>query len=519
VAHLFDPNQKSCGMTIITGRALLFILRTVLIFLAGFIFLVQNARAQGWQWKNSWQSPAFTDDAVYQHRFISHAPNGNVFIALDHYYESEDSSKSSISSFSPAGDHLWTREYPFRINAFKVSPDGEIFTGSQFSGTLFMESILPVSSSGNADILLAHLDSQGEMLNYRVLSTSDNENVAGICFSGSDVIVSGTYTSTMVIGSDSLASNGSFNAFLLRMDANFNVIGKYITDCEDCSGGQIESSSDGSLVWMTGYSGHFYFSDSMLWESGGRALLKISEDFIPVSQKQIAGGGSVEQIFKLDANDNVILQNTQHFSSGGFSTNIEAFDENMNSRWIINPAVNSKVDFDIDPGNNLYWCGWVGDEENTFVDAMVSKVNSSGNTVWVRNDTSNGAALSGISVFSEDNFIVSGSNRVNSVIGPFSIPEAGDLVAFYGSGPVSANEQADPKPIFSVFPNPANGNVSVVHRSGGILKVFDSRGMLCRQETFQPGTNILDCGNLPSGCYFLQLLSDSGIFARRLIIR
>ena len=65
----------------------------------------------------------------------------------------------------------------------------------------------------------------------------------------------------------------------------------------------------------------------------------------------------------------------------------------------------------------------------------------------------------------------------------------------------------------SVFPNPASGVVFIRQTDERPVEVmvFTMQGALVLQQALETATGRLDAGNLPPGCYFLEVRDTHGL--------
>jgi hypothetical protein len=70
-----------------------------------------------------------------------------------------------------------------------------------------------------------------------------------------------------------------------------------------------------------------------------------------------------------------------------------------------------------------------------------------------------------------------------------------------------------------IFPNPTTGTINVKlpepAKPGASIRITDLAGRLVQEQTTEPGSEqqIVHAGNLPSGMYFLQILSQGRVVA------
>jgi hypothetical protein len=469
--------------------------------------------SQSWMWNAQWQNVAAIDSAFYEHKEIQRSADGTLYVAQNLYFAYEDSARSCIYAFSSSGTQLWVKTYPFTINHFRVSPIGQLFIASNFSGSMMVGSILYNPGNENTDILLVRLDAGGEIINHRTLSTPSQEGAGGLCFENGDVLLTGYYSETLFIDGDSLPSNGSNNAFLLRLTPMFNLVDKFVTDCSHCSAGTVEAGSDGDIVFMSSISGLFYFTDSSLWGAGGVVMLKISSSFQPLWQHQISGGGPIYFDFKLDASSNILLHQIVHYTSSGYGNTLQKYDPNFNLLWERSrfayplSSSNLMIDYHVDELDNIYWCGGYREYYGPARKAYVGKFDPAGNVEWIMADTVDAAYPMLIAVKANDQFYVTGRYLDSTRFGPYSYTGHGDFVVFYGLDDVGISDH-NPDDGLNAYPNPASRYFNLNSDGPAQLYLYSAGGQCVSQRAVFMGDNTIDCSTLASGIYEALLVPD-----------
>ena len=74
--------------------------------------------------------------------------------------------------------------------------------------------------------------------------------------------------------------------------------------------------------------------------------------------------------------------------------------------------------------------------------------------------------------------------------------------------------------MLSVFPNPAQGFVSIAGLNGkaATVRILDIMGRTVMSGQLSPEANAMDVRRLMPGCYVLQIATVDGISSERLII-
>lgn len=114
------------------------------------------------------------------------------------------------------GTHAFSRAYPVEaiLRALAVSPSGDVaVSGTNFDPIDFGGGVLPTG-----DQFLGVLDAKGDHVASRSLAAEDlsvNLDV-GLAFDGSELVVAGSYTSTIDLGGGPLPSAGQLDFYLAR---------------------------------------------------------------------------------------------------------------------------------------------------------------------------------------------------------------------------------------------------------------------------------------------------------------
>ena len=70
-----------------------------------------------------------------------------------------------------------------------------------------------------------------------------------------------------------------------------------------------------------------------------------------------------------------------------------------------------------------------------------------------------------------------------------------------------------------LYPNPANATVNVEWNSAnyGVIKMYDTKGILLKCLKVESGFNTYDLGDLSSGLYFIELVTSEGLYTQRFL--
>lgn len=177
-------------------------------------------------------------------RFISPGGTKQVYVAK---LRGEDGSVLWAKAFGSAG-----QEQPGGI---AVTGNGTIVVGLGYSGTLNVGGGDHVSQ-GPSDGLVMALSPSGQLLWDYPVTGAGNNKVTTLSASGSRIVVGGWFAETLEAGSKILESMGSYDAFVLELDASgvlVNSIGLGGSGFEYVEG--VARSSNGELAVVGSTSG------------------------------------------------------------------------------------------------------------------------------------------------------------------------------------------------------------------------------------------------------------------------
>jgi endonuclease/exonuclease/phosphatase family metal-dependent hydrolase len=93
-----------------------------------------------------------------------------------------------------------------------------------------------------------------------------------------------------------------------------------------------------------------------------------------------------------------------------------------------------------------------------------------------------------------------------------------DLVGLYFDPTVSSTEAAIEKPVFQLFPNPAQSHIWVQTEEAGRLEIWSVSGRLLKAERILSGGNLpVSVSDLPAGVYFVRFHHSGGQAVKKLV--
>lgn len=71
---------------------------------------------------------------------------------------------------------------------------------------------------------------------------------------------------------------------------------------------------------------------------------------------------------------------------------------------------------------------------------------------------------------------------------------------------------------FQVYPNPANGSVTINSTVAGQIEIIDMSGKVVRTNVVEPGAQTLDVQELSSGTYTIRMIAVDGVYNQRFVV-
>ncbi|MFA6510840.1 MAG: SBBP repeat-containing protein, partial [Candidatus Paceibacterota bacterium] len=276
-----------------------------------------------------------------------------------------------VSKLDTSGNFVWVKQFggtsSDRANSISVDSSGNVYTTGYFAGTADFDpgaGTSNLTSAGNADIFVSKLDTSGNFVWVKQLggTNTDNANSISVDSSG-NVYTTGYFADTADFdpgaGTSNLTSAGAQDIFVSKLDTSGNFVlvkqfggtgGDYAQDVF------VDSSGN---VYTTGY-----FADTADFDPGAG------------TSNLTSASVGVFDIFvsKLDTSGNFVWVK-QFGGTGEDRANSISVDSSGNV--YTTGYFRETVDFDPGAGtSNLTFAG--------ADDIFVSKLDTSGNFVWVK---------------------------------------------------------------------------------------------------------------------------------------
>jgi hypothetical protein len=213
------------------------------------------------------------------------------------------------------GNPLWSRRWGDNSNQYGakliIDDDDELVFAARIYGILdFGDGAL--DSQGGGDILIVKLDSEGEPIWSRLFGDPEPDRSERMVFDNEgDVIVTGTFSDTIVFGEEKFSSKGMRDAFVVELDGETGEIAfaRQIGGPGDEYGYGIDVDADNHIL-ITGR-----FQDTIdlagdLTSAGGTDiyLAQLDANGEPMWSRRYGGPGDDEvHDLKLQQNGNIVL--------------------------------------------------------------------------------------------------------------------------------------------------------------------------------------------------------------------
>ena len=490
-----------------------------------------------------------------------------------------------VSKLDAAGNFLWAKQMggtDFEMSySIAVTANGDVYTTGYFWGTVDFDpgtGTHNLTSSGEADIFISRLDAAGNFQWVKQIGGTkyDAGNAITLDVNG-NIYLTGTFAGTVdfnpgpgVFNMTSTTGSSDNDIFILKL----NAIGdfewaKQIGGGDRDEGLSIKADAAGN-VYTCGYfrsgvdfdpgPGAFYIS---LNDKSDIFVSKLDASGNFVWAKAMAGTGEEQAnaIF-IDNSGNIYttgaFERTADFDPGPGIYELTAdgltdifvskLDALGNFKWAkrMGGKDNDKgLSIAVDAGGNVYTTGYFTDTadfdpgagtynlistKTRYWDVFISKLNSSGNFVWVK-QIGGGTSHVGhaIIVDANENLFLTGefygTADFDPGVGTFNLTS--DILNDVFVVKLGANVVLKVNNIFpdkiSVYPNPAT-QLAVIswplaENKKCELKICDALGKMVFQSAVSSPQSSVDVSNFDNGIYFVQLNAEDKTGTQKLIIQ
>jgi hypothetical protein len=447
--------------------------------------------------------------------------------------------------------------------AISVDGSGNCYVAGEFRGTAVFGSTNLISS-GTDDIFIAKLDSNGNWLWAKRAGGSLWDHGLGIAVDNEgNCYVTGYFnSSTAAFGSTTLTNSGNADLFVAKLDTNGNwlwVQQPIGTDWEECY--SIALDNEGNSYISGRFLSTVWFGTTSLTSSGDYdifvAKLNPSGNWLWAKR---AGGTDEEgaQEIAVDSSGNCFLtgyfQGSAYIGPAYLNSHGEQdifcakLDTNGNWLWAVRAGgetFDTGQGIDADTEGNCYITGYFGGINSYFglinlicmgsFDVFVCKIDSAGNWLWavragdVYEDCGFGLAADGFG-----NIYLTGYFLNNTSFGNFTLASPGfDADMFIAKYGVQVTNEDDTIPsifglsqLYDAYPNPGRQNQTITIETdiakgdAGILSVYNLKGQLVKSFGLQSGRQQLaiNSSQFPAGVYLYRMNTQTANETKKLVL-
>jgi hypothetical protein len=546
-----------------------------------------NAQAPAWQWAKN--AGGMLDD---QANSVAVDGSGNSYVAG--YFDSQTITFGSttltnantdstgdifLAKYNASGSVIWAKNAGGTGDdgASSVAADGSgniYVTGSFTSPTITFGSItLTNAGSSTNDLFLAKYDASGNIIWAKSAGGAGDDGASSVAMDNSgNIYVAGGFTSpTITFGSTTLTIVGTGDIFLVKYDANGNVLwaknaGGIINNSNYNNAATSVAIDASGNSYVAGYfsSPTITFGSTTLTNTNTDTLDYNSDIFLAkydangnviwakkaggsgdedddANSVAVDGSGNAYVVGFFDSNT-ITFDTTTLTNTGNFDIFLVKYDANGNVIWAkgADSSGDDGLTFSVavDGSGNSYVAGMfdspsftlgsntlinAGDSNYTF-NMFLAKYDVNGNVLWAKSasETSEGISdrvdeASSISVDASGNSYVAGSfESLTITFGSYTLTNADTtcryvdiFVAKLGSN-TGINEFTNSLNIV-VYPNPATNSLTIESPQNGVIEITNIQGQLIKSFMATSNKTSIDVSAFPSGVYIIEVKTEKGI--------
>jgi hypothetical protein len=489
----------------------------------------------------------------------------------------------SIAQFDTSGNALWAKIISGEKSegaGLAADGNGNVYLAGNFSskqltiGAVTHTNVQTSSQSYDfTDLFITKLDPTGNFLWSKTYGTWKQEYLTSLAVdrSGNLLVTGYFYDLPLVFGTTTLTSMSPGTvcqqAFVAKLDPSGNIIwAKRFGSSEnsyDVYGGQITTDGSRNIIISGGYVNSAIFGTSTLTGTAGDIdvyVTKLDSTGNVIWVKNIQGPQyQFTSSIKTDKQDNIYIlgepglsasvgSNT-YTSCGGTDVLLTKYDPNGNVLWVkLIGTQDDELANDIcmDNGNNIYITGKSLNDsiringQTVFVSAdtigaFIMKLNSQGNSLWlkaVEGNTSHIGIL--VEVSNDGDLFFSGTGFSSAIFGQDTISGSStpmtpafifSLAKMHVHNSVITVGTKDAEQVhgLTVYPNPASDEIEVFSREDPVesLIISDLSGRILQSELNRHGVSPFHITLPPveNGVYLLTQKSASSVLTSKIIIQ
>ncbi|HNR19176.1 MAG TPA: SBBP repeat-containing protein [Bacteroidia bacterium] len=409
-----------------------------------------------------------------------------------------------------AGNFIWVKQFGGLSDDNGISTSIDNSNAIYFSGifwdTVYVNTtsgLTHITSSGLGDVFVSKLDSAGNILWVKSIGGTQSDEVYSTTMdSNSNVLILGRFISVCDFNPDSMVTNnllsfGQADVFVCKWD------------------------TAGNFVWVKQLGGSNY-------EAGLDIITDAVNDIYII-------GSFLDTI---DVDPSTLVYSL--YSKGNYDVYIAKLDNNGNLIWAKSWG-GSGIDFgfslDNDGVGNIYTTGGFSDTvdfdsgsgippliASSNRSTFISKINSSGNLLWVKQLESSSVSTGiKISLDDNENIYITGVfsdtcdfNPSNQVFNLIAVDGNDGFIVKWSQTGTAIVELAD-KTDFMVFPNPFSDKLFLRINQPSLISIKNTMGQMAYERKLPDGVNAIDLSALQNGAYFIGVQSSNKYLSKTII--
>jgi hypothetical protein len=403
-----------------------------------------------------------------------------------------------FAKYDAGGNVLWAKSAGGTgvdfLYAIACDASGNVYLTGEFRSPVIIFGADTLRRVGAGDVFLAKYDASGNALWARSAGGTDFERADDVSLDASgNAYITGIFNSSVItFGSFTLTKVGIGNVFVVKYDADGNVIwAKSAQGSEYDYGYSVAPDASGN-VYVTG--------------SFGSPVITFDSDTL-----------------KTEGSSNIFLVK---YNSGG------------NVQWAksahgYGPDLAYSVALDV--SGNPYVTGWFDSPEITFGsytltnkgnrDGFVAKYDFNGTVLWAKSfgGTSYDEGVS-VALDAPGNACVTGyfySSPIAFGSDKLTNKGSGDMFLAKLSSPTGINEVEKSMNI-SIFPNPSTDKITIetpAEKEGSTITIANIRGQVLLKHKANKSITTIDVSTLPDGIYIVKMVNKNRVHVGKFIKR
>jgi len=374
-----------------------------------------------------------------------------------------------------------------------IDNSGNIYSTGYFSGTVDFDpgaGTTELVSNGGNDIYLLKLDSDGDFVWVKQIggTGSDEGKMVYLDSTSQNIFIAGSFSSTVDFdpgaGTTNLTSAGIIDAFILKLDSNGDFV-------------WVKKIGGTSNDWVANVT---VDSDGNVYSTG--TFVGAAVDFDPGAGTTNLSAGSSEGSFvqKLDSNGDFVW--AKSFSGNTWGNWPGVIKVTSDGSVYTGGTFRGTTDFDPGAGTSSL-------TSNGTYDGFLSKLDSSGNFVWIKRIGGNSTDFVNTIDFDSDGNLYIGSGISSTDAVDFDPGAGTTTLTSYGSQDIFVTKLDSNGDFVWVKQVGNTGNESIINIYIDSSDYMYITGLFSSTVDFDPGAGTTNLTSIGSGdAYILKLNSD-----------